>query len=745
MTGRLAGALTLMTLIAIGCGGEDPMMGDLDAPTVDALDSPTSETMIHLSGSALGGATIEVRGGANALDTGMADAGGTFDVEVTLSPDSENMLLVTQSLDGAESGVARVTVIHDGTAPSAPMLDATPSPTRRETLTITGTSEAGATLRITGGANEMEETTVGSDGSFSIDVALETQLAAITQNDLVAVAIDAAGNESAPTARTVVHNPTLPLEAPTLAMATSPTNMTALTLSGTAEPNLAIGASGASAAVSGTSDAEGAFSLALELRPNQANTIRVTASNPELGIVSAEAIVVIEHDDIAPAAPTLDALPGTTSLSTISVTGMAEAGSTVMIMGGAADAMGSADEDGRFDIDVTLTTDTQNDLVAMSTDAAGNTSESAEASIVHDASLPTPVTVDPVVSPTAMASVMLSGTTEAEAEVVITGGAAEARVTAAGDGSWMVSVMLTANARNELHVARTGAETETVVVIVHDDRAPASPTLDALASPTNQTDIAVTGSTEPSARVSITGGMATVNGSADGSGRFSLAVQIAEDSESTLMVVATDAAGNTSDASMVSVTHSSDVPDAPVLDEPAPAPTSDATLRITGTITTPGEGIMILVRGGAADAMVASDPDTGAFDLEVTLQANATNALMVVSREGEIESPAALVTVIHDDVAPSAPDAAQISVGTPGGLGCTIRGSTNVTGAMMAVEGLARVEVANFTASASPVATSAADDGSFSTAVRACGGDLLRVVAIDAAGNTSGTTEITVE
>jgi hypothetical protein len=285
----------------------------------------------------------------------------------------------------------------------------------------------------------------------------------------------------------------------------------------------------------------------------------------------------------------------------------------------------------------------------------------------------------------------------------------------------------------------------TLVAILHDDIAPSPPSLDALASPTNETNLNVSGSSEPNARISVSGGVSSSSGIAPQSGRFSVAVSIAADAEATLSVIATDRAGNSSAPATVRVTHSSSVPDAPVLDETSPEPTNEATYLVSGHVTAPGAAISIRIRGGASEATGDTDPSTGAFSIEVTLLANQSSELEVVSMDGLIESSPALVTVIHDDIAPAAPAAAQISLGRPALAGCLTRAeSINVTGGLGSVEGFARVRVLNATQGSIASTVDAQADGSFVTSLLACDGDLLRLTASDAAGNTSLATEMTV-
>jgi len=170
-----------------------------------------------------------------------------------------------------------------------------------------------------------------------------------------------------------------------------------------------------------------------------------------------------------------------------------------------------------------------------------------------------------------------------------------------------------------------------------------------------------------------------------------------------------------------------------------------ATFTVSGHITTPTAGVTITIRGGAADAMGPTDASTGVFSVDVTLQANMDNSLEVVSIDGAIESPAALVAITHDDIAPSAPDSAHISLGSTTLSTCLARTERiNVTGGSAAVEGAARVRVLNVTQGSTTANATAGADGSFSTSITACRGDVLRITATDAAGNASDPTEMPV-
>ncbi len=659
---------------------------------------------------------------------------------VALRANTPNTLVFSQTVGGAESTSIMRTIVHDGMPPMTPVLDPLVSPTRRTTATVRGRTEAGARLAVTGGMTAVMGA-ADSSGRFTLMIPLNTSATVPVANMLSLTATDDVGNATAPLALTITYDPTLAVEAP-LVDAIPPTNDVMVSVTGTAEASVTITIAGAVASASGTTDASGAFSIPVELHPNASNALFVFAVSG--GMTSAAAPLTVIHDDVAPSSPSLDPQASPTSLETISLTGTAEPGATLTVTGGAGAAMAIADASGAFSVDVDLTVDATNDLAIVATDAATNASEPTTLSIAQDSTLDAPVTIDPVASPTATNPVHITGRSEPSAMVQIVGGVSQVDVTADASGVFGADVMLHPNESNELHAHRAGSGADTIVVIVHDDVAPAAPTVSSIASPTAATSIVVAGTTEPRVHVSVTGGVASVTGNADDTGSFALSVGLAADTTSTLAVVATDRAGNSSPATTMMVVQSTSTPAAPILDQPAPAPTRVATYHLTGRVTSPGDGTTVNVTGGMAPASGTADPSTGVFAIDVMLAPNASNTLDVTSTQGSITSAPARVVVLHDAVAPGAPVAASITARAPMLTTCLARRTTTVSGTAGSVEARSTVRITNTTASAN-VAATASDTGTFSGNLNACPGDVLSITATDAAGNVSGSSMVTVQ
>jgi len=734
------------TLMLAACDGEVVVPPEPPgAPEVDDVVALTNQNPITITGTAEAGALVQVRGGAD-LAEATADNDGAFSIDVTLTADTQNALIVSQTVEMLEGPGVTVMVTHDGTAPATPTIDPVITPTRRTMQTIRGTTEPGAAVTITGG-NDDASGTADDSGSFEISVSLETTETGTVDNDLSIVATDLAGNASAAAEVSITFDPSITIEAPALDTFPAFTSASTIMLSGEAEAGVGIRAVGGATDGDTTVAADGTFSVDVGLRPNQRNMILVFAvQGSETSIA---AVAVITHDDIAPAAPHVEPQASPTGADTVTLVGTAEPGVALDVTGGAADVTGAADAAGDFALEVMLTEDSDNMLSVVATDAAGNESDPTALAITHDGTLEDPIRVDAVVSPTQDPTVTLTGTATADIDVEITGGAATVTVrSGATDGSWSAEVTLNANARNELRVTRPGSGVDTIVVIVHDDTAPAAPMLNELASPTSSTAVAVSGTSEANARISISGGVGAAMGTAGADGRFSVNVTIAADASSTLSVIATDRAGNSSPASTATVTHSSTVPDAPVVDELTPAPTNVATYTVIGHVTAPGAGVTIRITGGASAATGPTDPATGAFSIDVTLAANVINTLTVVSLTGTIESAPTIVTITHDDIAPARPVAASISVtrnsggvgACPGGLFMT---TGNVRGSEGTVEGLSTARVENFSRAAGTFQNVRATElGTFTVTIASCAGDVMRIRAIDAAGNVSDFAEV---
>ncbi|MDN8646285.1 Ig-like domain-containing protein, partial [Stenotrophomonas indicatrix] len=372
-----------------------------DAPLLDASNGSV------ISGTAGAGLTIVLTDGdGNPIGQAVADANGDWSfTPSTALADGTVVNAVAQDSAGNSSPVASITV--DAVAPAAPVVD----PSNGSELS--GTAEAGSTVTLTDGSgNPIGEAIADADGNWSFTPG--TPLADGTVVN--ATATDAAGNTSGPGSATVdAVAPALP----TVNLSNGSS------LNGTAEPGSTVTLTDGSGNPIGqvTADGSGNWSFTPSTPLADGTVVNVVAEDAA-GNTSPPATVTV--DASAPAAPVLNASNGTT------ISGTAEAGSTVTLTDGSGNPIGQVTADGSGNWSFTPGTPLANGtvVVATATDPTGNTGPQAATTV--DALAPAAPVVDP------SNGVTISGTAEAGATVTLTdgGGNPIGQVTADGSGNW---------------------------------------------------------------------------------------------------------------------------------------------------------------------------------------------------------------------------------------------------------------------------------------------------------------------
>ncbi|KAB1068196.1 adhesin, partial [Methylobacterium soli] len=153
-----------------------------------------------------------------------------------------------------------------------------------------------------------------------------------------------------------------------------------------------------------------------------ANSLTATAQDTAGNVSGASAVVALTIDAAVPSTPVLTVSAGPTNDTTPTITGTAEAGSTVTISNGTS-VLGSvvAGPDGSFSLTPTaaLPEGTAN-LTATARDAAGNLSPaSAAAPVTIDTTAPVAPTVTPLPGTTTDTTPTITGTAEAGATVTL--------------------------------------------------------------------------------------------------------------------------------------------------------------------------------------------------------------------------------------------------------------------------------------------------------------------------------------
>ncbi|WP_295910611.1 Ig-like domain-containing protein [uncultured Xanthomonas sp.] len=596
---------TVITAVASNAAGtvSPPATTTVDAvaPAAPVLQPSNGS---EINGTAEAGATVTVTDGNGAvIGQAAVDASGNWSL-VPASPLPDGTVITAVATDAAGNASPPATTTVDALAPAAPVLQ--PS----DGSAIVGTAEAGATVTVTdGNGTVIGQTTADGAGNWSV-----TPGTALPDGTVVnVVATDAAGNVSPPASLTV---DALAPAAPVL----QPSNGTVIV--GTAEAGATVTVTDGNGTLIGQTTADGAGNWSVT--PGAAlpdGTVVNAVATDATGNVSPPATTTV--DALAPAAPVLQPSNGT------AIVGTAEAGATVTVTDGNGNLIGQTTADGAGNWSVTPGAALPDGTVvnAVATDAAGNASPPASATV--DALAP----AAPVLQPSNGTAIV--GTAEAGATVTVTDGNGNliGQTTADGAGNWSVT-------------PGAALPDGTVVNAVATDAAgnaspPASTTVDALApaapvlQPSNGT--AIVGTTEAGATVTVTDGNGTLIGqtTADGAGNWSVTPGTALPNGTVVNAVATDAAGNVSPPATTTV-------DALAPAAPLVTISLDGSL-LTGTAEANAQ-LRVVVNGDTANPLLIQADGNGAFSLPLVPALVIGQALSVVAVDaaGNVSPPALL-------------------------------------------------------------------------------------------------------
>ena len=395
-----------------------------DPPTVS--DITTNDPTPTVSGTGEINANIDFRIGAFFYEA-TVDGNGNWIIEITSSLSDSNYFYAVTATDafGNESSEATANLKVDTTPPVNPTINN--SVTTDQTPSITGTAEAGSTVSVT--VDSAVYTTTATGGSWTVTVAaLDDGTYTVS-----ATATDAAGNESSQGTGSLTVDSTSPTTPTVNSLTTSDTTPT---VTGTAEINSSITITVGGNTYTGTTDGNGNWSIGVTTALSDGSyTVNVTATD-DAGNVSPQGSGTIVIDSAPPVAPTVDDL--TTADTTPTLTGTAEAGSTVICNGWNGTVYtATADGNGDWSITTTVLADGTYTVSATATDAAGNDSSPGTGSLTVDATPPTTPTVNNLRTNDTTPSI--TGAAEAGSTVSVTVDSAVYTTTATG-GSWTVTV-----------------------------------------------------------------------------------------------------------------------------------------------------------------------------------------------------------------------------------------------------------------------------------------------------------------
>ncbi|MDP5696329.1 Ig-like domain-containing protein, partial [Pseudomonas aeruginosa] len=582
---------------------------DAVAPPAPVID-PSNGTTI--SGTAEAGAKVILTdGNGNPIGETTADGSGNWTFTPG-TPLANGTVVNAVAQDPAGNTGPQGSTTVDAVAPNTPVVN----PSNGNLLN--GTAEPGSTVTLTdGNGNPIGQTTADGSGNWSF-----TPGSQLPNGTVVNVtASDAAGNTSPPATTTVDSSlPSIPQVDPSngsVISGTADAGNTIIITDGNGNPIGQV-----------TADGSGNWSFTPGIPLPDGTVVNVVARSPS-NVDSAPAVITV--DGVAPAAPVIDPSNGT------EISGTAEAGATVILTDGGGNPIGQATADGSGNWTFTPSTPLANGTVinAVAQDPAGNTS--GPASVTVDAIAP----AAPVINPSN--GVVISGTAEAGATVILTDGNGNpiGQVTADGSGNWAftpATPLANGTVINALAQDAAGNNSSPTSATV-DSLAPAAPVID----PSNGSVIA--GTAEAGATVILTDGNGNPIGqvTADGSGNWSFTPGTPLANGTVVNAVAQDAAGNTSGPA--STTVDSVAPAAPVID-----PSNGSV--IAGTAEA-GATVILTDGGGNPIGQATADGSGNWTFTPSTPLANGTVINAVAQDPAGNTSGPASVTV--DAIAPPAP------------------------------------------------------------------------------------------
>ncbi|MBT9236782.1 BapA prefix-like domain-containing protein [Pseudomonas sp. MG-2] len=667
--------------------------GPQAATTVDSV-APAAPVVEPSNGSEISGTAepgsrvILTDGSGNPIGQTTVDGNGNWSFTPG-TPLANGTVVNAVAQDPAGNTGPQGSTTVDSIAPAAPVVN--PS----NGAVLNGTAEPNSTVTLTDGSgNPIGEATADGSGNWTFTPGTQLPDGTVVN----ATATDAAGNTGAPGSTTVDSSlPSIPQ--------VDPSNGSVI--SGTADANNTIILTDGSGNPIGqvSADGSGNWSFTPGVPLPDGTVVNVVARNPG-GTDSAPAIITV--DGVAPAAPVVEPSNGT------EISGTAEAGATVILTDGGGNPIGQTTADGSGNWSFTPGTPLANGTVinAVAQDPAGNTS--GPASVTVDAIAP----AAPIINPSN--GVVISGTAEAGAKVILTNSSGNpiGETTADGSGNWAFTPApalangTVINAVAQDPSGNTSGPTSTIV----DTTAPAAPVI----NPSN--GVVISGTAEIGAKVILTDGSGNPIGqtTADGSGNWSFTPGTPLANGTVINAVAQDAAGNTS-SPQVSTTVDAVAPGQPTI-EP-----SNGT-EISGTAEAGAKVILTDGSGNPIGETTADGSGNWSFTPGTPL-ANGT-VINAVAQDPAGNTSAPVVSTTVDAIAPATPTIEPSN-------GVVLAGTAEPGATVILTDG-----------GGNPIGETTADgsgDWSFTPTTPLPNGTVVNAVAEDAAGNTSGPASTTVD
>ncbi len=579
-------------------------------------------------------------------------------------------------------------------------------------VTLTGTAEAKATVTVFDGSSNIGTTTADGTGAWSFTSASlsnGTHPLSATQTDAAGLtsalsqAVDPVIGSSPPPAPPPPAPPPPvspppappPVVAPPALTSFSPdsgiigdgiTNVTHLTLSGSAAPNSTVTVfDGAAKLGSATANASGAWNLPTVLNDG---THSLTATETVSGTTSkASAALKVTVDSHVPAAPIISSdVVGSTNKASLS--GTAEANAAVTLYDGSTKIGNvSADGTGAWNFTTASLLNGTHVLAATQTDVAGTTSALSKASNPTIGSIPTPVPVpNPgpvVVAPPTLTRfstdtgvvgdhitnaniITLSGRAAPNSKVAVADGSTKIGTTTAdSSGHWSLTTAKLADGQHAFTATDTvsgvTSAASNALPLIIDTKAPGIPSI--TSNNVHGHSIFLHGAGEANSSISVFEGTHKLGSTTvDANGAWTLSSGPLSDGAHLLTVVDTDAAGNASKSATVSSTIGAaiapNIPSITGVDSPGEKSTGNASAETTAhTATLDGtadKSSAVSIFDGAKLLGMTSADSNGNWHFAANNLLTGTHVFTAAEKVGgQTSGPSAAFSLTVDAASPS--------------------------------------------------------------------------------------------
>ena len=629
---------------------------DTLAPAAIVLTSPSTNpassntNTVTIAGSCETGATVAISG---ALTQSVTCSNSSFSITDSHTTDGVySYSLIQTDLAGNASPNIVLDWNRDTIAPATIVITspvAQPYISSETTFNLTGTCETGSLITLAGD----QSATIGCTASsflFSISKSTDgTYNYTLSQRD-TATNVSGITNFQWIRAASVPANPVITSQ-------TSPyfSNQNNLVLSGTCTSGLTVEISGD--ATSSTTCVSGAFSFSVSQTVDGTANYAIVQKNLA-NLSSGAANFTWTRDTVAPASLVITSPginPFLSNTSSLTVSGTCENNALIQMSGDHTATTACAANS--FSFTISKTTDASYNFNLGQTDQAGNSSATSSLNWVRDATAPAAPTVTNHVSPylSNSSSLTLSGACETNSTVNLTGDSTASAVCAAS--SYSITIPMATDGTYQFSLSQTdltgNVSPNTMFTWQRDVTAPVALTLISPATnpySSSNNNLAITGSCETGANVTISGDSSSSVPCAAGS--FTFNVTKTTDATYNFTLNQTDAAGNTSPNTSLQWIRDTAIPLTPVITLPAVSPfySSNGTLNITGTCAT---GNTVEISGATTSSTTCA---SNTFSFNVTKSTEGTYNFNILQKsQTNISSGSATVQWILDQTAPSAP------------------------------------------------------------------------------------------